>query len=316
MVGARDLPVREFVQAGGEPLGGPPVVDEHDRRAVRADQLEQDRMDRRPDRGTVNAPLGRVARSRELGHVVDGHDHLELELFAHAGVDDRHVALPAELREPAQEPGDLVERALRGRQPDPLDRPAGLGFQSLERQHQVCTAFGRGDRMDLVQDDRVDPAQRFPGRRGQHEVQGLRRRDQDVGRLTEQPAALARVGVAGAHTHRGQVGKGFAAVLGGPLDAGERRPEVLLDVDRQRSQGRDVQDPGTALGLRRGVRREPVDRPQEGRKGLARAGRRQDQGVVTCGDRRPGAPLGVGGRVERSFEPTLRGWGEGREVHG
>ena len=49
----------ELVDAEREPLGEPPVVDEDDRRAVRADELEQRRVDRGPDRADVRL----VARS-------------------------------------------------------------------------------------------------------------------------------------------------------------------------------------------------------------------------------------------------------------
>ena len=50
VVGAHEVLAGELVQPRGEPLGEPAGVHEHDRRAVRADQLEQPRMDRRPDR--------------------------------------------------------------------------------------------------------------------------------------------------------------------------------------------------------------------------------------------------------------------------
>ena len=40
----------QLVQRAGEPLGQPAAVDEDQRRAVRANQLEQPRVDRRPDR--------------------------------------------------------------------------------------------------------------------------------------------------------------------------------------------------------------------------------------------------------------------------
>ena len=48
---AHEVLVRELVQPRRQAFGAPPVVDEHDRGAVRADQLEQHRVDRRPDRG-------------------------------------------------------------------------------------------------------------------------------------------------------------------------------------------------------------------------------------------------------------------------
>ena len=53
---ARDLVVRQLVQSEREPLGEAAVVDEHDRRAVLADEPQDLRVDRRPDR--VRTALG------------------------------------------------------------------------------------------------------------------------------------------------------------------------------------------------------------------------------------------------------------------
>ena len=69
--------------------------------------------------------------------------------------------------------------------------------------------------------------------------------------------------------------------LRGLRDADERRPQVALDVDPERLQRRDVEHAGAVpriLGPRR--RRQPVERPEERRQRLARAGRRDDEGVL------------------------------------
>ncbi len=50
VMGARELLAGELVDPEREPLGEAPVVDEDDRRAVRADELEDRGVDRRPDR--------------------------------------------------------------------------------------------------------------------------------------------------------------------------------------------------------------------------------------------------------------------------
>ena len=50
VVGAGDVRLGELVQAVGDPLGGAAAVHEDERRAVGADELEQARVDRRPDR--------------------------------------------------------------------------------------------------------------------------------------------------------------------------------------------------------------------------------------------------------------------------
>jgi len=60
-----------------------------------------------------------VGRLPELGHVFDRHDHLDLHGLSMAGVHDRHR--PGAIVGPtSQEPGDLLQRPLRGRQADPL----------------------------------------------------------------------------------------------------------------------------------------------------------------------------------------------------
>ena len=78
VLGGRELLVGslvvELVQALGEPLGAAAVVDEDDRRGVLADELEQLRVDRRPDRARVGAGSSdrRRDRARELDPVRRG----------------------------------------------------------------------------------------------------------------------------------------------------------------------------------------------------------------------------------------------------
>jgi hypothetical protein len=116
--------VRQLVQAFGQPLGAPAVVDEDDRRGVLADELEQLRVDRRPDRagggrsvevvGRREAGVPAVAalldRRVGVGHVLDRHDDLQVELLALAGVGD--LALSPR---PHEEVRDPLEWPLRRR---------------------------------------------------------------------------------------------------------------------------------------------------------------------------------------------------------
>ena len=130
VVGADQLLAGELVEPLREPLREPPAVGEDDRAAVAADQLEDPRVDRRPDAGAHVAARGGATRlllEREdlaqRGHVVDRDDDLEIERLARAGVDDRHLAVRPG---PAEEPGDRLERPLRGGQPDPLHRASAV----------------------------------------------------------------------------------------------------------------------------------------------------------------------------------------------
>ena len=57
---------RQLVERAGQALGQPPAVDEDQRRAMRANQLEQPRVDGRPDRRPRLADSGRAA-GNEVG---------------------------------------------------------------------------------------------------------------------------------------------------------------------------------------------------------------------------------------------------------
>ncbi len=159
---------RELVEPGREAFGRPAGVAEHDRRAVLEDQLEQAWMHRRPDaasegtrrRGAAHRLLDHLT---ERAHVLDGNDDLDVERLADARVDDRHRPGPA-VDAAAEEAGDLVERTLGRRETDPLEWLVGDLLEPLERQREVRAALRRGEGVDLVDDDRVDAAQRVARR--------------------------------------------------------------------------------------------------------------------------------------------------------
>ena len=279
VVGTRDLFLGQVVEPQRKPFGEAAVVDEDDRRAVRADELEDLRVDRRPDRLLL---LG-------LAHVVERHDHLQVELLRAPRVDELDLA-PAR-----DEAADLLERPLRGRQADALDRLAGQPVEPLQAERQVRAALGARDGVHLVDDHRLDPAQRLARLRGQQQEERLGRRDQDVGRVAHHRGALLLRRVAGADAD---------AQL--RAQAGERPAQVALDVVVERLQRRDVEE---AQPLAR-ARVEPVDPVEEGRQRLARAGRRLDQRVPAARDRRPAELLRRRRPLERLLEPGARGRAE------
>jgi hypothetical protein len=97
-------------------------------------------------------------------------------------------------------------------------------------------------------------------------------------------------------------------------DAGQRRPEILLDVVVQRAKRRDVDDVDTILELAlEPESTEVIESPQERRQGLAGAGRRDNERVTAGGDRVPALTLSPGGFSERLTEPAAD---EGEEVGG
>ena len=135
------------------------------------DQLEDARVDRRPDAGSCG-PTSRpwpgrcAARPRlllaELAHVLDGNDDFDLERLADAGIDDRAPA--GACREPSTRRGT-------GRPPPadaawPRARCAAAAsardlLEPLERQHQMGAALGGGEGVDLVDDHRLDRRERL-----------------------------------------------------------------------------------------------------------------------------------------------------------
>ena len=293
-----------------------------------ADQLEQPGVHVRPDaaarlgcrdtrgqrrtravptrgRGRRRERAGLVELGVDRGHVVDGDDDLEVELLVAAGVDDGDRAGPVVVVA-AEEPRDLVERALRRGEADALRRPVRDRVEALEGERQVRTALGGGECVDLVDDHPAHGPQRLARLRGEHQVERLGCGDEDVGRRADERLAGLALRVAGAECDRGFVER-HAQALGGERDPAERRAEVLLDVDREGAQRRDVEDAAAIGLLRHRLGADAVDRPEEGREGLARAGRGEDQGVVTGRDRRPPAVLGRSRRREARVEPGLDG---------
>ena len=210
VMGSSELLAGELVETRREALGQAARVDEHDRRTMRPDQLEHLGVDRRPDRrlrrrgprrgGSEHRrhPLRGLGHAREVGHVLDRDDDLDLHRLAHPRVDDRHGA--GSVRGlPSEEPRDLLERTLGRGQADPLRRLVRELLEAFEREREVRAALGTGHRVDLVDDHPPDASQDLARLGGEHQVERLRRGDQDVGRSGLDPAALARRGVAGAH---------------------------------------------------------------------------------------------------------------------
>ena len=291
----------ELVEAHGKPLGAAAVVHEDDRRAVLLDEREQLGIDRGPYRAAAGAVavlgLGggqAVFRHIRLAHVLDGHLDPHVERLADAGVDDRAVAAGS-----GQEAPDLLERSLRRREADPLDRPARLALEPLEAQREVGSALGLRHRVDLVDDHPLDALEDLPRARSEHQVERLGCRDQHVGRVAEHRLALALRGVAGADRHRDVA-----------ADALERGAQVALDVVGEGLQRGDVDEPGAARVVRDRLGDEAIEAPEEGGEGLpgARGGRQQN--VLAARDRRPRLGLRRGRLREGAGKPVAYRLGE------
>ena len=191
------------------------------------------------------------------------------------------------------------------------------------------------ERVDLVDDHRVDRAQRFARVRGEQQVDRFGRRDEDVGGIALKAGPLDRRRVAGADGNR-RHSVHVAARRRAIGDAGQRRPQVAFDVDGERLERRQVEHAaargriasrrltlpaptgpadyrtrGPADARTRGLadqrhrlEHEPVDAPQEGGERLAAAGGRQDERRVSARDRRPALRLRRRRRCKRRAEPV------------
>jgi hypothetical protein len=133
----------------------------------------------RPWRGAA-AP-----RRPRLRHVRHRHPDLEVEPRGLAAVDDRDRPVAA------QEARHLRHRPRRGREPDALRVPRRQRRHALERERQVRAALVRCQRVDLVDDDRLDAAQRLALARAEDQVERLGRGDQDLGRVAGWAAPVA-----------------------------------------------------------------------------------------------------------------------------
>ena len=178
-------------------------------------------------------------------------------------------------------------------------------------------ALGRGHRVHLVDDHRLDVAQDLALARGEHQEQALGRRDQHVGGPPSHAAPRIRRGVTGAHGHL-DVAQLLARGRCHGADAGERRAQVALDVVVQGLQRREVEQCRSAAGHAL-LAEQAVEPGQERRERLAAARRRAHEHVLAPCDRRPGTCLSRCRGAERLLEPALRRSaerGRGRDVHG
>ncbi len=178
-------------------------------------------------------------------------------------------------------------------------------LEPLQRKSQMGPSLALGHGVDLVDDHRLDPGEDLAGAGGEHQVERLGGRDQDVRRRFAHRAALG-------------LGRVPRAQADGDVGAysPQRRPQVALDVVRQRLQRRDVDDPhppptGRYVKVTLTYRPvggcgggEAVDPPEERRQRLARAGGGADQRAGTARDRLPAAHLGWGRALEGGLEPA------------
>jgi hypothetical protein len=129
-----------------------------------------------------------------------GNFYGKIEVALVADIDNRAVRPPvgADMSPANQQPGDFFNRFLRGAEPYPLQRSLRQGFEALQGERQVGPSLVAGHRVDLIHDDGFGVPENFPAAlRGEQNVEGLRRGDEDVGRSPYHELSLPGRRVAG-----------------------------------------------------------------------------------------------------------------------
>ena len=302
VVGPGELLPGELVQAQREPLREAPVVDEHDRRAVLADELEDRRVDRRPDRAArlldarphlhpVRERRDREVRRRaELAHVLERDDDLEVELLADpASTSSISRPVPATNRPISASGRWVAESPIRWNGPSTIrSRRSSESARCAPRfvPATECTS----SRITVSIPRSVSRACEVRSRNS-----ALGRGDEDVGRRAQHPPPLVGRRVAGAHRD-GEL----------RAQARERAAQVPLDVVVERLERGDVEE---AEARARGLV-QAVDPDEERGERLPGAGRRLDQDVPAARDRGPAELLGGSRAREGALEPLPRPRGE------
>ena len=172
-----------------------------------------------------------------------------------------------------------------------MERALDQALEPLERQRQVSSALRSRDRVHLVEDDGLDPAQRLARLRGQEQKERLRSRDEDVGRRAQHPASLVGRRVSRPHGDREL-----------RVEPREGAAEIPLDVVVERLQRRHVEEAEPLAGRHR----QSIDAEEERRERLSRAGRRLDEHVPAPRNGGPPELLRRRRRLERPLEPGPR----------
>ena len=113
VVRANDLFAGQFIEGGGKPLRKPPGIDKNQGGPMLSNQVQDARMNRRPDTFVVrSSSAGCLSSFPTLTHVLDRDFDANVEVLPGPGIDDLHVPSRA-----AKKTRGLVERPYSGREP-------------------------------------------------------------------------------------------------------------------------------------------------------------------------------------------------------
>ena len=121
----------------------------------------------------------------------DGRFEPDIDLLLVAQVDDVARQRLAIAVEAGKVSGHFIHRLLRGREADAGRALSRDVIEACQGERQVCASFVLNQVMDLVDDDRFDGAEEgAASRRREHDVEGFRRRVEDVRRVVVDVVAL------------------------------------------------------------------------------------------------------------------------------
>ena len=192
VVGVGERALLAVVDQARELLAQLAVVDEYEGRAVSLDALPQ------VGGHGLDAPARAVALGP--GHVAHARLHALRRLACHDGDRARHKRAGRVRRgsEAADHGRNRGQGRDRGRKGHALEF-AGKQCQPLHGGQQKHPALAPGHGMDLVEDDQAHVAEHAPpAARGEQEIQGFRRGDEDFRRLAQHVPPLLGGGVAAA----------------------------------------------------------------------------------------------------------------------
>ena len=295
----------------GQALGHAPGVDEDQGGPVGLDvtgNLVQD----------VAHLLRRGHRLEILGGQFDGQVEIAPMPDIHHLAKRASFLVAAALPGTHQEPRQGFNRALGRRKPNSSGALRAEGVQAFETEGQMRAPLVPGHGMNLVDDHAADaPQQGAAALGGEQQKERFRRGDQDLRRMLEHGGPGRSRGIAAAQGHA-QLGHRISPAAGRVGDLLEGIAQVVLDIRRERLEGRHVDDFDARRRARRGDRgtglrltpeegkpRLPLTRPlgrrrlvetidadQESREGLARARGRGDQRVMPSRNGGPTVLLG------------------------
>ena len=277
-------------------LGHAARVDEHQRGAVRLDQLGEPVVDLLPDLGRHHRF---ERRGRHFEREIAGADW-PVSMIVHSG-----AAVPGRPRPESAPPSRSASASPTGR--CAAGSSPHSAVEPLQRQREMRAALVRRDRVDFVDDHGARGRQhargRIPSRAGCRAIPASSRGCAAARRRIRSRSAGGRV--AGAHPGA-DLDIGQALRPQGCADAGQRRLEIALDVVRQRLQRRDVDDLRLVRQAASGALAAPARRSPRGRRPASCPSRSARRSACAGRPGSPARPAPAPGSARRSCGRTRR----------